>query len=213
MFAYHPTSFLLTFSLLSILNSLSLLLTASLLSLPSHPPLSLLPFQTNTQNASAFLKYWRSMYFALSTLTGAGRTIAPETDSERVFQITSLLLGIFVVAYLIGNVTSIISNLDVLATEFQKQKRFVVDYLKFRQVPDHLVERAKNVYDLHWAQNKGAESNKALSKLPRYGLFLSLSLFLSPSLLLSFSPLLCFSLYLSLCFPSQPLFHPSRHLP
>ena len=54
----------------------------------------------------------------IGLLTSGGKSLPPETDLEIIFSLIGMQLGLFVVAYLIGNVANIIANLDIFATQF-----------------------------------------------------------------------------------------------
>jgi CRP-like cAMP-binding protein len=77
------------------------------------------------------------------------------------------MLGIVVVAYLIGNVATISSNLDVLATEFQQEKMFALSYCRNRNLPEDVVARVRSFYDQLWVTYGGVDPEEALSNLPR----------------------------------------------
>jgi len=101
-------------------------------------------------------------------LTGAGKQIPPVTDAQHLFGLFSLFCSVFIIAYLIGNVASILANLHIERSLFNKEKRFVLDYLKHRKMPDDLHQRVVSVFDQKWNSQQGSDPNAVLAQLPRY---------------------------------------------
>jgi CRP-like cAMP-binding protein len=119
------------------------------------------------RNKAPALKYWRSLQFSLSILTGAGKSVPAQTDNQMVLSLIGLLTGIFVVAYLISNVAAVLSNLDAAANQMNREKRFAVAFLDYHNVTPAVQTRVTNCFDQEWSVNKGIDPNTMLQRLPR----------------------------------------------
>ena len=61
------------------------------------------------------------MYWSTLTLTTIGETPKPERDIEYLFQITDFLVGVLIFATIVGNVGTMISNMNASKVEFQSR--------------------------------------------------------------------------------------------
>eukprot|EP00667_Euglena_gracilis_P004610 EG_transcript_4629 len=76
------------------------------------------------------------------------------------------LLGIFVVATVIGVVGDLIQNLDSSSMFFRQKIDQMNDYMRYKQIPADLQEEVRNYYTYLWRTGKGLEQNKVLEDLP-----------------------------------------------
>ena len=60
-----------------------------------------------------------SFYWSTLTLTTIGETPQPEIDSEYLFVTIDFLVGVLVFATIVGNVGSMITNMNAARAEFQ----------------------------------------------------------------------------------------------
>ena len=61
------------------------------------------------------------MYWSTLTLTTIGETPKPERDIEYLFQIADFLVGVLIFATIVGNVGTMISNMNASKVEFQSR--------------------------------------------------------------------------------------------
>jgi hypothetical protein len=77
-----------------------------------------------------------------------------------------MVTGAFMYAFIIGNIASLISNLDARKSAFRMKQEDVRLYLKQRSVPGILNERVINYYEYLWVHHRGREENELFSDLP-----------------------------------------------
>lgn len=88
----------------------------------------------NYSSDPLFFKYIYSFYWSTLTLTTIGETPPPATTFEFVFVIVDFLIGVLIFATIVGNVGSMISNMNASRVEFQNKMDGVKQYMVFRRV-------------------------------------------------------------------------------
>ena len=109
-------------------------------------------------------QYIYSFYWSTLTLTTIGELPQPQTDVEYVFVTFDFLMGILMFATLVGNVGSIITNMQKNRIKFQGKMDNIKEYMKHTKVPGHLQERVIKWFDYLW--NHGHHHQSALGSLP-----------------------------------------------
>ena len=90
--------------------------------------------------------FLRSVYFLMQTLftIGYGDTVVPsKLTIEVVMACVFMLFGVFVYGLIIANMTSVLSNIDVVSMRFRYEMDNVNKWLEFRSVPASLTERVE----------------------------------------------------------------------
>ncbi|CAK8697530.1 cyclic nucleotide-gated channel alpha-3-like [Clavelina lepadiformis] len=111
-------------------------------------------------------KYVYSLYWSALTLTTIGETPMPETDVEYLFQVFDFLVGVLIFATIVGNVGSMISNMNAARTEFQSKIDSIKQYMQFRAVSKTLQKRVIKWFDYLWTNKKSTDEQAVLSLLP-----------------------------------------------
>mmetsp|Transcript_61907 Transcript_61907/g.195632 ORF Transcript_61907/g.195632 Transcript_61907/m.195632 type:complete len:419 (-) Transcript_61907:62-1318(-) len=84
-------------------------------------------------------RYFTSIYWAVATLSTLGYgDVVPTTDAERIFATICAMLGATVYAYIIGNVCSIISGLDVESSKFYALMDGLNSFMREKNIPPDL---------------------------------------------------------------------------
>ena len=119
------------------------------------------------EGASETTQYIRSLYWAIVTTTTVGfGDITPHRDIEYVFAMVTIVLGASMYAFIIGNVASLISNLDMAKASYWARVETVNQYLRSRQVAPELNQQVRDYYDYVWARFRGMNERSLLADLP-----------------------------------------------
>jgi CRP-like cAMP-binding protein len=116
--------------------------------------------------ASPLHQWLRCMFFAITSLTGMGAVQAPQTSWQALFSVTVMLFGKFVLAFLIGNVAGILSDIVALRTRFFSIVFHINQFLKMRAG----LASARNAINSHfehsWSVSGGIDPNVTIRRLP-----------------------------------------------
>ncbi|KAM6145671.1 cyclic nucleotide-gated channel alpha-3 [Phoenicopterus ruber ruber] len=111
-------------------------------------------------------KYIYSLYWSTLTLTTIGETPPPVKDEEYLFVVVDFLVGVLIFATIVGNVGSMISNMNASRAEFQAKVDSIKQYMHFRKVTKDLEARVIKWFDYLWTNKKTVDEKEVLKNLP-----------------------------------------------
>uniref|UniRef100_A0A4W6FTT9 Cyclic nucleotide gated channel subunit alpha 1b n=1 Tax=Lates calcarifer TaxID=8187 RepID=A0A4W6FTT9_LATCA len=111
-------------------------------------------------------KYAYSMYWSTLTLTTIGETPPPVENSEYFFVVTDFLVGVLIFATIVGNVGSMITNMNAARADFQARIDAIKQYMSFRKVTKDLEKRVIKWFDFLWTNKKAVDEREVLKYLP-----------------------------------------------
>ncbi|KAJ8335842.1 hypothetical protein SKAU_G00391840 [Synaphobranchus kaupii] len=111
-------------------------------------------------------RYSYSLYWSTMTLTTIGETPPPILDCEFFFVVVDFLVGVLIFATIVGNVGSMITNMNAARNEFQFRVDCLKQYMHVRKVSNELENRVVMLFDYLWNNNKSADERKVLRYLP-----------------------------------------------
>lgn len=117
-------------------------------------------------NQSLTRMYIYSLYWSTLTLTTIGETPVPVTDVEYLFVIIDFLIGVLIFATIVGNVGSMITNMNAARSDFQQCMDGVKSYMELRKVNKDLEVRVIKWFDYIWNNKQTLDEESILSKLP-----------------------------------------------
>lgn len=124
------------------------------------------PNSSLPENRPLTRKYIYSFYWSTLTLTTIGETPKPEKDIEYLFVVVDFLIGVLIFATIVGNVGSMITNMNATRAEFQQKMDGVKQYMDFRKVSKELEERVIKWFDYLWINKQSLNEEEVLSALP-----------------------------------------------
>ncbi|XP_025193031.1 cyclic nucleotide-gated cation channel subunit A isoform X2 [Melanaphis sacchari] len=119
-----------------------------------------------TRNSSLSRQYIYCFYWSTLTLTTIGETPQPENELEHVFVVADFLAGVLIFATIVGNIGSMISNMNVARVEFQNRMDGVKQYMAFRRVSKELEARVIRWFAYTWANKQALDEERVLAALP-----------------------------------------------
>ncbi|XP_049617019.1 cyclic nucleotide-gated channel alpha-1 [Syngnathus scovelli] len=124
------------------------------------------PDPTNPEFGRLVRKYAYSMYWSTLTLTTIGETPPPVENSEYFFVVTDFLVGVLIFATIVGNVGSMITNMNAARASFQARIDAIKQYMSFRKVTKDLEKRVIKWFDFLWTNKKAVDEREVLKYLP-----------------------------------------------
>ncbi|XP_065223024.1 cyclic nucleotide-gated cation channel subunit A isoform X2 [Planococcus citri] len=121
---------------------------------------------TGTKNSTLSRQYIYCFYWSTLTLTTIGETPQPENDLEYLFVVADFLAGVLIFATIVGNIGSMISNMNVARVEFQNRMDGVKQYMAFRRVSKELEARVIRWFAYTWANKQALDEDRVLAALP-----------------------------------------------
>ncbi|KAM6427059.1 cyclic nucleotide-gated channel alpha-2 [Liasis olivaceus] len=111
-------------------------------------------------------EYVYCLYWSTLTLTTIGETPPPVRDEEYLFVIFDFLIGVLIFATIVGNVGSMISNMNATRAEFQAKIDAVKHYMHFRKVSKEMEAKVIRWFDYLWTNKKTVDEWEVLKNLP-----------------------------------------------
>lgn len=124
------------------------------------------PALTEPEFGDLLRKYSFSLYWSTLTLTTIGETPSPELDSEFLFHVVDFLVGVLIFATIVGNIATMISNMNAAQAQFQARIDSIKQYMQVRHVSKDLEERVIKWFDYLWTNKKAQDEREVLRYLP-----------------------------------------------
>ena len=128
------------------------------------------PDHGNNSNSSEYgslpRQYVFSFYWSTLTLTTIGEVPGPHEDWEYVFVIVDFLVGVLIFATIVGNVGSMITNMNASRIDFQSRLDSIKQYMQYRCVGKDLQARVIKWFDYLWMNSKTLNEQEVLQYLP-----------------------------------------------
>uniref|UniRef100_A0A672JP52 Cyclic nucleotide-binding domain-containing protein n=1 Tax=Salarias fasciatus TaxID=181472 RepID=A0A672JP52_SALFA len=124
------------------------------------------PNTSKPEFASLTRSYVYCLYWSTLTLTTIGEMPAPVRDEEYLFVVFDFLVGVLIFATIVGNVGSMIANMNATRAEFQARIDAIKHYMHFRKVSKGLETRVIKWFDYLWTNKKAIDEQEVLKNLP-----------------------------------------------
>uniref|UniRef100_A0A3B4XTF7 Cyclic nucleotide gated channel subunit alpha 2 n=1 Tax=Seriola lalandi dorsalis TaxID=1841481 RepID=A0A3B4XTF7_SERLL len=124
------------------------------------------PNTSKPEYASLTRSYVYCLYWSTLTLTTIGEMPAPVRDEEYLFVVFDFLVGVLIFATIVGNVGSMIANMNATRAEFQARIDAIKHYMHFRKVSRELETRVIKWFDYLWTNKKAVDEQEVLKNLP-----------------------------------------------
>ncbi|XP_038564885.1 cyclic nucleotide gated channel subunit alpha 2b [Micropterus salmoides] len=110
--------------------------------------------------------YIYCLYWSTLVLTTIGEVPPPVRDEEYLFVVFDFLVGVLIFATIVGNVGSMIANMNATRAEFQARIDAIKHYMHFRKVSRELETRVIKWFDYLWTNKKAVDEQEVLKNLP-----------------------------------------------
>lgn len=115
------------------------------------------------------MRYLQAIYWTITTLATVGYgDITPDINNQvqLIFTIVTQLLGVGMYGFVIGNISSVIANLDHAKTQHREKMEKINTFLTYRNMPSALMKRINDYYDYLWESRRGYDESSVVDELP-----------------------------------------------
>jgi hypothetical protein len=125
------------------------------------------PDNPSTDEPAKDQRYLAALYWAVTTLTTVGYgDIIPQTDSERLYAMLAMIIGSAFYGYIIGCITSVITDADIDKRTFNERMEVVQAWLDFHErMPAILRRRIRRHFKEHFRDRTVADDSTIVSDL------------------------------------------------
>ena len=110
--------------------------------------------------------YVASVYYVFIALTTVGYgDIVAVNDKEYIFTICVIVLGTFILVYVLSKLEKIVANIDIASTVANRKAETLHEYVKLRKLPSTLEKRVHEYIELSWKQRCGATFDESMEYL------------------------------------------------
>jgi CRP-like cAMP-binding protein len=115
--------------------------------------------------SSLLTQYVRALYWGFVNTTNI-ESASPTNTVEALFSLGVLFVGVSMYATIIGNVGSLLSNLDSTAVMFREKLDSITAYMHYKEIPPAIQARVHDYYEYLWHRQKGLDESEILRDLP-----------------------------------------------
>ena len=115
-------------------------------------------------------RYIRAFYWVTTTIAtiGYGDYVPDHGRNEQIiYTIVVQIFGVGMFSYIIANVSSLVTNLDVARSSYQRRLDEVNAYLRAQRIPAELQDRVRDYYSYLWEKQRGVSATDILEDIPR----------------------------------------------
>jgi len=124
-------------------------------------------FSGDPEEPTDLQRYLAAMYWAMTTLSTVGYgDITPKTDSERAYAMVAMIIGGALYGYVIGSVTSIVTDMDLNARAFHERMELIQSWLdRHDEIPKLLRRRLRKHFKRTLAAKAAMDDSSVVSEL------------------------------------------------
>jgi voltage-gated potassium channel len=112
-------------------------------------------------------RYVEALYWCMTTLTTVGYgDVVPQTQVQKLYAAGVMMLGVGIYAYLIGNIASLISNLDPVRANYQQQRERLSAFMQYQGLPRPIRRHVHEYFDYLWEKRLVVDEPAMLAALP-----------------------------------------------
>ncbi|RLN06824.1 hypothetical protein BBJ28_00008688 [Nothophytophthora sp. Chile5] len=113
------------------------------------------------------LQYVRSVYWAIVTMSTIGYgDIVAHNNNERLLNIAVMAVGVSFFGYVIGTISTLVTNLDVAAARYEERMTIVKEYIISRRMPKYVGNKIRHHFEYFYQNRSVFKERRILQRLP-----------------------------------------------
>lgn len=92
--------------------------------------------------------------------------IVARSNEERLVNVAVMAIGVSFFGYVIGTISSLVTNLDVAAALYDERMTVVKEYIISRQIPKHMNKKIRDHFEYYFQNRSVFKERKILKRLP-----------------------------------------------
>lgn len=113
------------------------------------------------------MHYLRALYWTITTLATVGYgDITPVNGTQMAYAIMTMMFGVGLFGYAIGNVAHMLANIDQVQAHYHASLDRLATFMRYRRIPLELQQRIYEYYTFLWERHLGYDEALILSELP-----------------------------------------------
>ena len=117
-----------------------------------------------------FTRYLRALYWCITTISTIGYgDITPDHSNhlQLVYTMVIQLFGVGVYGFVIGNISTLVANLDAAKAEYKRKTGEVLEYMRRHAIPAPLQFKVRDYFAYLWETRGNVGKVEFLEELPR----------------------------------------------
>ncbi len=111
--------------------------------------------------------YLRALYWAIQTFSTVGYgDVTATNDAQTLYALVVMLIGVGVYGYLIGNVASLLANIDPAKVHHLQNLEKLTAFMNYRSIPPEIQKRIRDYYDYLWEKRLSFDESNVIADLP-----------------------------------------------
>lgn len=126
-------------------------------------------YDPHTENASITLRYLQALYWSVTTMTTIGYgDITPDLHrpSALLFSMFIMALGAAAFGFIIGNIATIMANLDFARNQHLDRMQKINSFLRYHNIPARLRDQVHDYFGYLWQTRRGFNEAEILAEMP-----------------------------------------------
>jgi len=111
--------------------------------------------------------YLRAFYWVITTFATIGYgDITPMNVPQIAYTIVIEIIGVGMFGYMIGNIASLLANMDIARSKYQEKINRLNLFMEYRDIPIALRQKLRRYYKYMWESRRGYDETLLIKDLP-----------------------------------------------
>ena len=111
--------------------------------------------------------YLEALNWCITTLTTVGYgDVTPTTQAQTIYTMATMILGVGIYGYVIGNVANLLTKLDLVKANYQSTLERLAGFMRYRKISPPMQQLIFDYYAYLWDNRMGYDEAMVLADLP-----------------------------------------------